>query len=65
MSEFARMNPRMLLEETEKAIGNSELHSMHRELIEKKKMYKEDKQVGQRGCVAWHRCRWAVVGKKQ
>ena len=34
--EFARLSPEQLLMETERAIGNSELYDMHKDLIEKK-----------------------------
>jgi len=35
--EFARLTPEALLKETEKAIGNAELHQMHEELSNKKR----------------------------
>ncbi|GAX77440.1 hypothetical protein CEUSTIGMA_g4885.t1 [Chlamydomonas eustigma] len=45
VTEFATMTPCQLLEATEKAIGDAELHGMHLKLIELKRKYKQDKEV--------------------
>ena len=45
VSSFARLKPRELLMETEKAIGGGELHVMHVELIELKVQLNRDTQV--------------------
>lgn len=40
------MNPQQLLEATEKAIGDAELHRQHMELVQSKAQYNQDKLVG-------------------
>lgn len=46
VAEFAMMNPQQLLEATEKAIGDAELHRQHMELVHSKAQYNQDKLVG-------------------
>ena len=45
VSSFARLKPRELLRETEKAIGGGELHQLHEELIKHKWRLNSDTQV--------------------
>ncbi|KAG1681380.1 hypothetical protein FOA52_007428 [Chlamydomonas sp. UWO 241] len=42
--EFARLNPQQLLEETEKAIGDAELHRLHMHLVETKVSFDSEKE---------------------
>ena len=39
VADFARLRPRELLEETERAIGDASLYRLHHELIEERKEF--------------------------
>lgn len=45
VTQFATMSPGQLLEATEQAIGDAELLRQHKQLIELKRTFNEEKQV--------------------